>query len=201
MYQIYFILEWHSTCFGRSFRPSPAVQDCTYSNMHMWSRYCCLPRPVVPKFSWDCTTSHYDPPKTSAATLLYSPRRSKREWRYGSSNSQTDQSYAPTALRQRKWRRYHLNGRRGVLQNCSHVSKNLWLLPGIEPRFLNCSGRSLVTTPTALSTFSYNIYFYWYYDYIASGTILHKSYLTYSEEHLCEVGQGPISKSFVLARC
>ena len=31
MYQIYFILEWHCTCFGRSFRPLPAVQDCTYS--------------------------------------------------------------------------------------------------------------------------------------------------------------------------
>ena len=30
MYQIYFILEWHSTCFGRSFRPSSGV------------RYCCL---------------------------------------------------------------------------------------------------------------------------------------------------------------
>jgi len=28
MYQIYFILEWHSTCFGRSFRPSSGVQDC-----------------------------------------------------------------------------------------------------------------------------------------------------------------------------
>jgi len=27
-----FILEWHSTCFGRSFRPSPGVQHCTYSN-------------------------------------------------------------------------------------------------------------------------------------------------------------------------
>ena len=31
MYQIYFILEWHSTCFGRSFRPSSGVQDCKYS--------------------------------------------------------------------------------------------------------------------------------------------------------------------------
>jgi len=29
---IKFILEWHSTCFGRSFRPSSGVQDCTYSN-------------------------------------------------------------------------------------------------------------------------------------------------------------------------
>jgi len=41
-YQIYFILELHSTCFGRSFSPSSAVQDCTYSNRHMSNRYCCL---------------------------------------------------------------------------------------------------------------------------------------------------------------
>jgi hypothetical protein len=27
-----FILAKHSTCFGRSFRPSSGVQDCTYSN-------------------------------------------------------------------------------------------------------------------------------------------------------------------------
>ena len=32
MYQIYFILEWHSTCSRRSFRPSSRVKDCTYSN-------------------------------------------------------------------------------------------------------------------------------------------------------------------------
>ena len=31
MYEIYFILKWHSTCFGRSFRQSPGVQDRTYS--------------------------------------------------------------------------------------------------------------------------------------------------------------------------
>ena len=37
-----FILEWHSTCFGRSFRPSSGVQDCTYSNRHLSNRYCCL---------------------------------------------------------------------------------------------------------------------------------------------------------------
>ena len=30
------------TCFGRSFRPSSAVQDCTYSNRHLSDRYCCL---------------------------------------------------------------------------------------------------------------------------------------------------------------
>ena len=37
-----FILERHSTCFGRSFLPSSAVQDCTYSNRHMSNRYCWL---------------------------------------------------------------------------------------------------------------------------------------------------------------
>jgi len=42
MYQIYFIWEWHSTCFGRSFRPSSGVQDCTYSSRHLSNRYCCL---------------------------------------------------------------------------------------------------------------------------------------------------------------
>jgi len=42
MNQIYFIFEWHSTCFGRSFRPSLAVHDCTYSSRHMTNRYCCL---------------------------------------------------------------------------------------------------------------------------------------------------------------
>ena len=35
-----FILEWHSTCFGQSFCPSSAVQDCTYSNCIY--RYFCL---------------------------------------------------------------------------------------------------------------------------------------------------------------
>jgi len=30
-----FYFKWHSTCFGRSFRPSSAVQDCTYSNRHL----------------------------------------------------------------------------------------------------------------------------------------------------------------------
>ena len=42
MYQIYVILEWHSTCFGLSFRPSSGVKDCTYSNRYMSNRYCCL---------------------------------------------------------------------------------------------------------------------------------------------------------------
>ena len=42
MYLIYFILEWHSTCFRRSFCLSSGVQDCTYSNSHMSNKYCCL---------------------------------------------------------------------------------------------------------------------------------------------------------------
>jgi len=28
----------HSTCFGRSFRPSSGVKDCTYSNRHLSNR-------------------------------------------------------------------------------------------------------------------------------------------------------------------
>jgi hypothetical protein len=40
---IQFILFWNdTTCFRQSFRPSPGVQDCTYSNKHMSDRYCCL---------------------------------------------------------------------------------------------------------------------------------------------------------------
>jgi hypothetical protein len=35
---IKFILEWRSICFGRSFRPSSDVQDCTYSNRHLSDR-------------------------------------------------------------------------------------------------------------------------------------------------------------------
>jgi hypothetical protein len=35
-----FILVKHSTCFGRSFRPSSGTQDCTHSNRHM-SNSCC----------------------------------------------------------------------------------------------------------------------------------------------------------------
>jgi len=56
MYQIYFILEWHSTCFVRSFRPSSGVQDCTYSNRYMSNRYCCLLASKLPSETcsvWD----------------------------------------------------------------------------------------------------------------------------------------------------
>jgi len=42
MYQIYFILEWQSTCFGRSFRPSLGVEDFTYGNRNLSNRYCCM---------------------------------------------------------------------------------------------------------------------------------------------------------------
>ena len=37
-----FILERYSTRFGRSFRPSSGIQDCTYNNRHLSNRYCCL---------------------------------------------------------------------------------------------------------------------------------------------------------------
>jgi len=36
------LLDWHCTCFGRSFRPSPGVQDFTCSNRHLSNRYCRL---------------------------------------------------------------------------------------------------------------------------------------------------------------
>ena len=40
---IKFILFWNdSTCFGRYFRPSSGVHDCTYSDRHLSNRYCCL---------------------------------------------------------------------------------------------------------------------------------------------------------------
>jgi len=32
---IFEFIEYHSTCFGRSFRPSSGVQDCTYSIRYM----------------------------------------------------------------------------------------------------------------------------------------------------------------------
>ena len=53
MYQICFILEWHSTCFGRSFRPSPGVKDCTYSNRHLSKRCCCLLASGYPQYLFD----------------------------------------------------------------------------------------------------------------------------------------------------
>jgi hypothetical protein len=34
-----FIFARQSTCFGRSFRPSSGVQNCTYSNRYMSNRY------------------------------------------------------------------------------------------------------------------------------------------------------------------
>jgi len=42
MYQVYFILKWHCTCFGRFFCPLSWVKDCTYSNRYLSNRYCCL---------------------------------------------------------------------------------------------------------------------------------------------------------------
>ena len=38
-----FVLFWNNSAhFGRSFRPSSGVHDCTYSNRHLSNRYCCL---------------------------------------------------------------------------------------------------------------------------------------------------------------
>jgi len=35
---LFYFLKKHSTCFGRSFRPSSGIQDCTYCNRHMSNR-------------------------------------------------------------------------------------------------------------------------------------------------------------------
>jgi len=42
MYQINFILERHSACFGQSFHPLSGVQDCAYSNRHLSNTAACL---------------------------------------------------------------------------------------------------------------------------------------------------------------
>jgi hypothetical protein len=42
MYQNYFILEWHCTRFGRSFRPSSGVQNCTYSSICLTNACCSI---------------------------------------------------------------------------------------------------------------------------------------------------------------
>ena len=40
IYNFFFeFIEYHSTCFGRSFRPSSEVQDCTYSVRNMSYRF------------------------------------------------------------------------------------------------------------------------------------------------------------------
>ena len=36
---IFEFIKYHSTCFGRSFRPSSGVQDCTYSISYMSYRF------------------------------------------------------------------------------------------------------------------------------------------------------------------
>jgi len=43
-FTIFEFIEYHSTCFGRSFRPSSGVQDCTYSIRYMsyWLADCLL---------------------------------------------------------------------------------------------------------------------------------------------------------------
>ena len=39
---VFEFIEYHSTCFRQSFRPSSGVQDCTYSIRHMSNRFCWL---------------------------------------------------------------------------------------------------------------------------------------------------------------
>jgi len=53
-----FILEWQSTYFGRSFRPSSGVQDCTYSNRYLFDK--CL---LLYVQSWTPDDGRKDLPK------------------------------------------------------------------------------------------------------------------------------------------
>ena len=59
-----FILGRHSTCFGRSFRPSSGVQDCTHSNRYLSNRYCCL---LASKQS--AVSDHIRPPETCSVSF------------------------------------------------------------------------------------------------------------------------------------
>jgi len=49
---IFKFIEYHSTCFGRSFRPSSGVQDCTYIIRYMSYRFVDCMLPVT---RWNCS--------------------------------------------------------------------------------------------------------------------------------------------------
>jgi len=75
-----FYVEWHCTCFGRSFRPSSGVQDCTYSNRYMSNRYCRLQQQVYVKQILPTTATVIRQTDT-ADCLLASRRQYLFDWR------------------------------------------------------------------------------------------------------------------------
>jgi len=60
-----------TTCFGRSFRPSSGVQDCTYSNRNMSNRYCYLLASVPASKQVAVSVGHTDLP-VAVCTVLNS---------------------------------------------------------------------------------------------------------------------------------
>ena len=60
MYNFFEFIEYYSTCFGRSFRPSSGVQDCTYSTRYMSYRFvdCMLEAPRSNSISGPLASSH-----------------------------------------------------------------------------------------------------------------------------------------------
>jgi hypothetical protein len=61
MHKVYVILEQHSTCFGRSLRPSSGVYGCKYSIRYMSYRFCgCLlasSHSTCMTYTWCCMYS------------------------------------------------------------------------------------------------------------------------------------------------
>ena len=59
--QFFEFIEHRSTCFGRSFRPSSGVQDCTHSTRYMsYMLVDCLLAGTRWNFSWPLACSQYD---------------------------------------------------------------------------------------------------------------------------------------------
>jgi len=66
MHNFFEFIEYHSTCFGRSVRPSSGVQDCTHSisNMSYIFVNCLLGGTLASSqltcmtYTWSCIYSH-----------------------------------------------------------------------------------------------------------------------------------------------
>ena len=80
-----FILVKHSTCFGRSLRPSSGAQDCTYSNRRMSNSCCYL---LLAGMRWACSSI----PSPLAAAVWHMPvavRAVLRSWWWTERPSET----------------------------------------------------------------------------------------------------------------
>jgi hypothetical protein len=64
----WFILVKHSTCFGRSFHPSPGAQDRTYSNRRMSNSCCYL---LLSGMRWSCISISSPIASGSSSCMTY----------------------------------------------------------------------------------------------------------------------------------